>query len=377
MSKEIIVLSIVSLFWLYYLLFLLRIRIGLSRLSVPHETVTQPSVSVIVAAHNEEMTIRICLLSLLAQSYPKEKIDIIVVDDESSDHTAERVRTLAASHSTVRLVSMVSKGTRLTSRKSEAIAEGIKSSKADLIFTTDADCVTPEGWIESMLSYFDDKTVLVAGPVGESTGINLSARLGNIEFLGLIASAAGLIGIDSPIFCNGANLAYRRSAFLSAGGFGSSPSPCDDELLLQRIHTRRLGSIKYSVDSRSIVWTEPKQSLSSLLSQRVRWASKRGHYEQKRILLTLITLYFSFLGLLVLTIGAFFESSFRLPAIMLLAGKATADYFVLRKSASLFHQRFSFTEFIVAEIFHVPYIVVAALLGQVITPRWKGTRSVS
>ena len=91
---ETIALGLLSIFTIYYVYFITRVRMGLLSLQVcPIRQVIYRLVTVIVAARNEEKSIGQCLQSLIQQTYPTNKYEIIIVDDGSTDTTASIVRS--------------------------------------------------------------------------------------------------------------------------------------------------------------------------------------------------------------------------------------------------------------------------------------------
>ncbi len=120
----------------------------------------QPNVSVVVAARDEEDTIQRCLRALLAQDYPLERFEIIVVDDGSTDRTAARIRAMASEP--VRLLSTTAACGHSGSKKA-ALTLGIEAARGDIILTTDADCLVPPSWITGMVRYFEADVGLVIG----------------------------------------------------------------------------------------------------------------------------------------------------------------------------------------------------------------------
>src|SRR5688572_8350981 len=96
--------------------------------------VPETKVSVIVPARNEEENIERLIVSLSTQNYPKELLEVIVVDDHSTDKTAEIVRQ----YEWVKLVQL--KDDAINSYKKKAVETGIAGATGTLIMTTDADC---------------------------------------------------------------------------------------------------------------------------------------------------------------------------------------------------------------------------------------------
>ena len=288
---ETIALGLLTIFTIYYVYFITRIRIGLLSLQVAPSTSIQPIATVIVAARNEEESIAQCLQSLIQQTYPVNKYEIIIVDDGSTDMTASIVRSFSERYTNIRLLSLPIGAERELSRKPSAIAKGIEQAAGKIILTTDADCIAPPRWIEIMINHFENNVAFVAGPVAEQNCKNFFSKLEQLEFLGLITTAAGLIGSGRPIICNGANIAYRKDAFVAAGGFGDNGIFNDDESLMNRMILRKIGKIVFAPESEAIITTRSSNTIASFLQQRIRWANKRGRYEDKSILFTLVSLY--------------------------------------------------------------------------------------
>ena len=175
-----------------------------------------------------------------------------------------------------------------------------------------------------------------------------------------------------PIICNGANLAYRKNAFVAVDGFGGNGSFNDDESLMNRMALRKIGRIVFAPESSAVITTKSSNTMTSFLRQRVRWANKRGRYEDKSIFFTLVCLYLFFLSLTLTALLIPLEHQLLLPVILVFGGKAIMDIFALYSGARLFLQRVPILHFLIAELLHVPYIVIAAAIGQISSLQWKG-----
>jgi cellulose synthase/poly-beta-1,6-N-acetylglucosamine synthase-like glycosyltransferase len=360
---------------LYYVYFIGRLPIGLKRIrrsSASNQIA--PMVSVVIAARNEEQNIEACLRSVVDQDYPVGRFEVIFVNDGSTDNTDAIVTELSSNHKNIRILTLPADSGHRAGRKPVAIAAGIEIAKGEIILTTDADCRVPKSWISCMVGQFDPETGFVAGPVHEVAGNSFIAKLDRLELLGLISTAAGLIGLGKPITCNGANLAYRKTAFLAAQGYGEKGSWCDDETLMHRIHIRGLGRISFSPYSECAVTTRPNNSMGSFWKQRLRWSAKGGHFESISVLLSLVGLYSYFFFLLLLFVISIQTPELRPWVVISLAVKCCVDFITLSAGAQLFQQHIQVPVFLIAELFHVPYIVVTAAVGQFISLEWKGRR---
>ncbi len=365
--------ALLILLTVYYAYFLLRAESGLARLPNAEPPATPTSfVSVVVAARNEERTVAECLHSILGQHPSSRNLEIVFVDDHSTDRTLEIARHIARTESRIRVVELSAVNPSNAGGKPAAIAAGVAAAKGEIILTTDADCLVPSEWIARTLPYFVPGVSLVAGAVRIGTDRGLLSQFDRLELLGLMTMGAGLIGAHHPIICNGANLAYRKNAFQTVQGYGVNGSWCDDETIMHRIHDRKIGSIVFNPDPDAIVTTASVGSVAAFWKQRLRWSSKGGHYESTAILLELVLLYFYFLLFLAALVGGIFSPSILKWVLVSFAAKVVVDAWTLSAGARFLRQRYSALAFVIAEIFHVPYIVVTAAFGQFTSLTWKG-----
>ena len=178
-----------------------------------------PTVSIVVAARDEEEHIEQCLAALSDQDYPAHRYEVIVVDDGSRDRTAERVRQNATDR--VRLVRTEEKLGWSGSKKA-ALSLGIATATGEIILTTDADCRVGPGWIRALVSHFQGAVGMVVGfsqVRPEEAGRRWLAGYEATDFLALMGCIAGSIGHGHPMAASGQNLAYRKEVFTGVGGY--------------------------------------------------------------------------------------------------------------------------------------------------------------
>ncbi|OGU28730.1 MAG: hypothetical protein A2X67_09340 [Ignavibacteria bacterium GWA2_55_11] len=355
----------------FYTSFLTRIHLGLMRISAHPSAGMMPRVTVIVAARDEETNILPCMQSILAQDYPHNLLEIIVVDDESTDGTADVLRTLVARESRVRVFQVPPRPKGIIGRKPEAVALGVTQATGEIVVTTDADCRHASTWLSTMISYFDPSTALVAGPVVIAPGNSLFDSVERLDFLGLVTAGAGLIGAGRPIICNGANLAYRLSAYRTVQN-RVQVSSNDDGTLMSRIVTQRVGSVRFAASPRAVVRTHPTGSIGNFFRQRTRWAAVRGRFLDWTIYAELVLLFLFFLALLAGFVLVIPQPLLLIPLGIVLAGKALIDLFALRHGARICGMDVPITSFLLAELFHAPSIVAATFLSVTAQFHWKG-----
>ena len=338
------------------------------------------SVSVIVAARNEESQIGRCLQSILSNSYPREKMEVVVVDDHSEDATVERINSIidCAGESMVRLLRAPEDHELSRGHKKRAIAHGIAHAKGDVILVTDADCFVPPDWIRAMTGAFEPNTGFVAGPVEYPSTGSVFERVLALEFMGLSAIAAGAIGLGRPILCNGANIAYRKEAFREVGGFSGHEhfSSGDDELLMQRIADKTRWKVEFCAKRRAVVQTRAPGNIAEFLNQRRRWASKGAHYERRSIVVLNVCFYLFFLWLAGLTISSLFHPEYWSILIAVVSLKVISEWAILFQAAVFFRKLNHLVFLLPAQPFQIIYILWAGLAGVFGNFEWKARKLV-
>lgn len=136
-------------------------------------------ISVIVPARNEEKNIAPLLKALSEQSYSKDFFEIIIVDDFSTDATAQIVRFFSLANL---LFIQPNTASELSSKK-RAIEAGIQKAKGELIVTTDADCIPPEHWLATINDFYATKNAaFMAAPVKFSHNNSLLQLFQALDF---------------------------------------------------------------------------------------------------------------------------------------------------------------------------------------------------
>ena len=335
-----------------------------------------PSVTVIVAARNEENSIGLLLTDLTGQDYPPDKLRIVVVDDCSEDGTAAVVKRFMAADSRFQRIELIDAGTAHSpySHKKRAVHEGIMSSTGEIIMTTDADCRAPRNWVSGMVKRFTPGVDLVAGMVVvEGTG--LFGRLEALESTGIQCMAAGLMNAGFPVTCNGANLAYRRAAFDRVKGFegvGTVVSG-DDDMLMQKI--ARSSGVVFAVEPDTAVRTAAAASLSRFFNQRARWASKTAHYPSSAARGLLAMFFVFFTGMVVWLAAALLGQASFGPLLAALGLKAAGDLLLTGYGVLNTGRPGLMLVFPLAECIHVPYIISVVLKGVFGSFEWRGRRT--
>jgi cellulose synthase/poly-beta-1,6-N-acetylglucosamine synthase-like glycosyltransferase len=254
-----------------YAVEMIWLRVGIHRADrSPVVQDYQPAVTVIVAARNEEETIGGCIESLSRLDYPADKLEIIIVNDRSTDGTLAAITRSAPACPGLKAISS-SAGSGEMRGKTNALAQGIDIASGEILAFTDADCRVPPGWIRSIVSHFDSSTGIVGGYTLLRGGSIFNGMQG-LDWLFLCSVAAGTAGWRIPLTAIGNNLSVRRSAYDATGGFRAIPfSVTEDYALVQAILTRTEYRLRFPMDPAMTVESNPCPTVRSLLRQKQRW----------------------------------------------------------------------------------------------------------
>lgn len=262
--------------WAVGLLFLVGVALGLVRvlllgtLAIAHwrrerwriGPTVAPRVACLVPTHNEARVIERTVRRLLASDYPD--FEVVVIDDGSTDGTADVVRRAFAHEPRLRLLTQPNLG------KAAALERGWRSTTAPIIVTLDADTLVEPGTLRALVRPFaDPRVAAVAGNAKVGNQRNALTRWQAIEYVtaqNLERRALARLGCVTVV--PGAIGAWRRSWLARVHGL-SEDTVAEDQDLTLRV-ARAGGRIEFAADA--IAWTEAPETLGGLLRQRLRWA---------------------------------------------------------------------------------------------------------
>ncbi|MEQ9300593.1 MAG: glycosyltransferase [Cyclobacteriaceae bacterium] len=356
------------------LLFITRKWLALPQ-SFDSPTGRQSKITIVIPVRNEAKNIITLLNAIQDQNYPKEFFEIMVMDDQSNDETYQLVNDFK--NQSPLNIQLLQSNPKKGSPKKQAIELAIEASRGDIIVTTDGDCQVGPNWLNSINQAFErDHTQLVMGPVAYEVH-TLADRLQWIEFSALQAMSGVLLALGLPSMGNGANLAYRKSAFVAVKGFKGNLNVAsgDDEFLVRKMASKYgVKSLQYLKSTDAVVATEPAQGIQSIINQKIRWSSKWKHQPGTAPwLFPIVILLFNVLPLLGLTAYAysFIELDILVSGWVL---KGLGDIAFAQSSATFFNREHRWIDLIIAEIIYPVYVLffgIASIFGQY---TWKDRR---
>lgn len=338
----------------------------------PAPTAHLPTVVILVAARNEAANIRNCLQSLSQQDYPSASLQIVVIDDHSTDTTASIVAAFPHPNLTLLRLPEGQYG------KKRALEFGIANTKSTLLLTTDADCQPPPLWVKYHVQHLENHQLDVsAGPVLLTGADSPRYRFQALDMAGMMLLTAVGLHTQAWILGNGASLAYRRSVFEATGGYAGNRDKAsgDDIFLIAKISSKKPDRVRFLNHSAAAVPTPAAADWGAFVRQRLRWGTKNAAAPASKG--TTLALGIAFLlswgvlcaPLLVWEMGA----PGLLVFAMLLSVKSLADYRLLYTACRFFGQEHLLKRFLLSEALHIIYIALIGLASILVRRyKWKG-----
>ncbi len=369
------ILTLIFIIVLIYILLIWWLNLGFDKVEdfklqdLPNTTLF----SVIIPFRNEEKNLPQLLGSILKLNYKTPLFEVIFVNDDSEDESTKIInKHLQSSKIHFKIIDRLRTS---NSPKKDAISTAIRIAQNNWIITTDADCVLPKYWLDTFDEFIQIKdTIAIAGPVKFTGPTSFFTRFQILDTLSLQSATMGGFGIKKPFMCNGANFAYKKSAFELVKGFDGNDSVAsgDDVFLLQKFIKTYPNDVYYLKSSKSIVTTQVVSSIKDFINQRIRWASKSSRYK---------SLFPKIIGLIVLITNFLLVSLLALLSLNLITVKTVGliwlikisiDLLPIFKTARFFKQEHILLSYIFVSLLYPFVTVYIALLIPLGTYNWKG-----
>ena len=339
--------------------------------------------TIVIPFRNEATNLSPLLTSIYKLNYPRSMFEIILVDDESGDNSVDLITKFIQSANDNKLnitpdIKIIKNKRISKSPKKDAITTALNVSKFSWIITTDADCILPKYWLDAFDEFIQSTSAhCVVAPVTYNGVNSFFKRFQLLDFLSLQGATIGGFGIKNPFMCNGANFAYRKSSFIAVNGFAGNNhiTSGDDIFLLEKLLENDKTKVHYLKSLNAVVSTNPTQTISGLIQQRLRWAAKTSNYN---------SWFGKIIGLIVLlgnlicivAIPAVLLNYVTLKiALTLFIIKLFIDFLLLFKTTRFFKQEALLPSYSLSSIIYPFFNVSIAFLSFFKSYRWKGRTS--
>ncbi|MFH1056919.1 MAG: glycosyltransferase family 2 protein [Candidatus Micrarchaeota archaeon] len=223
----------------------------------------KPFVTIIVPCYNSEKTVEKCLESVFSLSYPK-KLQVIAVNDASTDSTLERLRKIKKKHPSLEILSFPE-----NQGKARSLNLALKKAKGEVVACIDSDTYPAKDALEKMVRLFNEEKVgAVTALVCVSKAKNFVQKIQEIEYYTAFGFwHTALSEFDGLLVTPGPMSIYSRKALVKIGGFDEKNITEDMEIALRL----QDNGFKIKLTTDAVVHTEVPDSWGKLYKQRLRW----------------------------------------------------------------------------------------------------------
>lgn len=347
------------LIFLPYFFLLLPIFFGLRKIK-PFHRGSDPGlfISVVIACRNEEEDLPFLLSDIASQNYDQDNFELLIVDDNSTDATFN-VASAFAGIKNMQVLKNRGSGKKI------ALRTGIEGARGSLIVTSDADCRAGRNWLWSLASFYSlNDPEMVICPVNINPGRGFFHRFQELEFLSLQGITAGTAAAGDPVMCNGANLSFRKEAYLrNSGNLHDELISGDDIFLLHSLKRKEGNRIFWIESQEAAVTTGHSGSIRSFLSQRARWISKSPRYTDRLTILLGLVTFVTVLALAAILITGFFIGKLLPVYLVALIIKSVPDFLILSNSALRYGNKKIMRWFLPSQLIYPFYIIAAVVFS--------------
>ena len=312
-----------------------------------------PSVSVIVACKNEAPHLPATLDSLMQLDYPRDKLQIILINDDSRDNTKKIISSFTEKHDHVKAIHLAPQD-KVKPGKAGALQAGIAQSQGEFLFITDADCIVPSQWIKSLLPMFSNDVGITGGfTLLDNYSLSRFGQIQSCDWLYLSSVAMATAKAGKPTSWFGNNIAIRRQTYLDVGGYEAlDASLVEDFSLIKAVDQQTSWRIRFTASEESTVSSHPAEPLGHYYNQRKRWA--RG-ITQVRMLGLWIMMTAFLIHLFIVLSFIWLNPLIPFAALFVLSAM---DFLILRKAAHITGRRDLLRAFPLFEIYYIIYSIL-------------------
>lgn len=312
-------------------------------------------VSVIICAKNEAENLKEFLPKIIDQKY-NPGFEIVIINDRSSDLTAEVIHSFSQKHSNIKIVT-IKDCESFWGNKKYALTLGIKAASHEQLLFTDADCYPSSNtWIEQMAArYSTNKSIVLGYGAYQKTKNSLLNKIIRFETVITAVQYFSYAKLGVPYMGVGRNLAYKKSEFFKVKGFIKhiKIKSGDDDLFINEASNSK--NTTYNLNKESFTVSIPKQTFNDWVRQKRRHISTSSHYKiQHKILLALFYLsqiLFFFLSVALIIIH---------PHIELILLLISIRYTTQVISLSLFSKKLNEQDL----VFYIPFLELVLIFLQ-------------
>jgi poly-beta-1,6-N-acetyl-D-glucosamine synthase len=340
---------------------------------LPQDYTAHCTVSVLIPYRNEVLQMRPLLADLEAQTFAKDKVQYIFINDHSTDGSEVLIKNRIPFNSNFVMLSLEKE-----QGKKAALQWGLDNSKGHLIVTIDADVHIQPHWLQHIASfYLLQEPLMIIAPVVLKEEPKYWKKLVRLEWLSLMALTGASACQNRALMCNGANLCVERNTLVHTGAYThhKQVSGGDDMFTLLAFKRLGLNSVKYIWSGASMAETKCPNSVKALLEQRIRWVGKMKkasdiHIKWSGFIIVMANLSILFMA----TCSVIFPMDFLWYFLFLFGLKATVDYSLINAVAKKMNEKVIERDVMALSIIYPFYLLAIPLVSLFYKPYWKGRK---
>ena len=340
---------------------------------------SKKTVSVIICVRNGEFSLPNILKDLLDQKY-NGKLEFIIVDDGSTDNSSQVILEYAEKDSRIKYINSKIDKSNLKLKK-KALNAGINFANNEFLLFTDVDCRVSENWVQGMIDNYNNNDYIV-GYSEVTPNKTIVSKFQSIDFRMLMISTFSSTISGYPLASSGQNQSYKKSLFLSVGGFNEIQNLLqgDDSLFLQICKKNKNIKVAFSMNEKSFIKAKTINNWREFIRQRMRWAGDANimwRYN-KFFYLVILSTFLTNLFIMFSIIFSFFNNSFLFITILIISIKYFLEFLLYFFGSKKIKQPIKCFSFIIWFIIQIPYIALMGILSFFShRMNWRGRPSLS
>jgi cellulose synthase/poly-beta-1,6-N-acetylglucosamine synthase-like glycosyltransferase len=232
-----------------------------------------PFVSILIPSRNEEENLPACLESIDKLNYPKDKLQIILGNDRSTDETEVLLKAFADQNDHVKLVQIQEGDSTKTNGKANALSQMAKYAKGEVLIFTDADCQLPQNWVRSMVITYQNTQAGIVTGITHVKADSVFGKMQGMDWWLTLGMVKVMSDLGFSVTSMGNNMLISKEAYLSVGGFEGIPFSLTEDFEIARNIQSKGYKVLQQVSKDNLIKTKPQKSYLGLLQQRKRWMS--------------------------------------------------------------------------------------------------------
>jgi 1,2-diacylglycerol 3-beta-glucosyltransferase len=326
---------------------------------------TYPLCTVLVCARDEEKNIGACVESLHNLDYPKERLQVLVVDDKSTDRTPQILEEWKARMPNLEVLRTGEEIMNMRG-KVNALTQGMDAARGEFVMITDADSQVRPKWVKEYLKFYREDT----GMVASITLLNVKYFLDGIQSIdwsyALGITMAGT-NLNIPLSVIGNNISVRRQAYEDVGGYRKIPfSVTEDYALFHAIWNQKPWKVRFPMHYDLTVMSEPTPNFRTWWRQKHRWVKGGQSLEALGYLIFILA---------ALSNLAMIAAPFLLPlpvALAVIGVKWFADLLMILPVVSVTRTQYLLKWFPIYELYLALFIFSIPIMLMQKNVKWKG-----